>query len=87
MTTFATTGTGSLKHEVAAFMGSDGTVSHARCGQPLEFHGKRGSVAVDFFCLDCREHVVAAASPAARPRDGHPRARAWTPRFAIVDAD
>ena len=38
-------------------MGSDGTVSHARCGQPLEFHGTRGSVAVDFLCLDCQEHV------------------------------
>ena len=52
MTTCATTGTGSLQHEAAAFMGSDGTVLHARCGQPLEFHGTRGSVAVDFFCLD-----------------------------------
>ena len=56
MTTCATE-TGSLKQEAAASMGSDGTISHARCGQPLEFHGTRGSVAVDFFCLDCQEHV------------------------------
>jgi hypothetical protein len=56
MTSQATTGTGSFERS-AAYMGSDGTVSHARCGQPLEFHGTRGSVAVDFFCLDCQEHV------------------------------
>ena len=57
MTSQATTGTGSFERS-AAYMGSDGTVSHARCGQPLEFHGTRGSVAVDFFCLDCQEHVT-----------------------------
>jgi hypothetical protein len=56
MTSQATTGTGSFERS-AAYMGSDGTVSHARCGQPLEFHGTRGSVAVDFLCLDCQEHV------------------------------
>ena len=56
MTSQATTGTGSFERS-AAYMGSDGTVSHARCGQPLEFHGTRGSVAVDFLCLDCPEHV------------------------------
>jgi hypothetical protein len=87
MTTCATTGTGSLQHEVAAFMGSDGTVSHARCGQPLEFHGTRGSVAVDFFCLDCREHVSLPLHRLPGLEMGIHEPGAWTPRFAIVDAD
>lgn len=87
MTTCATTGTSSLEHEAAAFMGSDGTVSHARCGQPLEFHGTRGSVAVDFFCLACQEHVSLPLRRLPSLEMGVHAPGAWAPRFAIIDAD
>lgn len=87
MTTCATTGTSSLEREAAAFMGSDGTVSHARCGQPLEYHGTRGSVAVDFVCLDCQEHVSLPLHRLPSLAMGVHAPGAWTPRFAIIDAD
>src|SRR5215468_382595 len=43
-----------------AFMGSDGTVWHSRCERPLEYHGTRDGLVVDFFCADCQEHVSLA---------------------------
>lgn len=86
MTTCATA-TGSLKQEAAAFMGSDGTISHARCGQPLEFHGTRGSVAVDFFCLDCQEHVSLPLRRLPSLEMGVHAPGSWSPRFAIAGAD
>jgi hypothetical protein len=86
MTTCATA-TGSLKQEAAAFMGSDGTISHARCGQPLEFHGTRGSIAVDFFCLDCQEHVSLPLRRLPSLEMGVHAPGSWAPRFAIAGAD
>jgi hypothetical protein len=87
MTNCATTGMSSLEREAAAFMGSDGTISHARCGQPLEYHGTRGSVAVDFVCVECREHVSLPLHrlPSLEMRVHAPGACA--PRFALIDAD
>lgn len=87
MTTSTANGTGSLDLEAAAFMGSDGTVSHARCGQPLEFHGKRGSVAVDFFCLECQEHVSLPLRRLPSLEMGVHAPGDWVPRFAIIDGD
>ena len=86
MTTDATTGTGSLERGAAACMGSDGTVSHLRCGQPLEFHGTRGSVSVDFFCLDCQEHVSLPIRRMPSLEMGVHTPGAWSPRFAIIYA-
>jgi len=42
---------------IGVFMGSDGAICHASCWRPLEYHGVRGSLQVDFFCPGCVEHV------------------------------
>lgn len=83
--TCATTGTDSLERRDAAYMGSDGTVSHVRCGQPLEFHGTRGSVSVDFFCLDCQEHASLPLRRLPSLEMGVHAPGVWSPRFAIID--
>ena len=54
-------------------MGSDGTIFHARCGQPLAYMRTRGGLELDFYCLECVEHVtlplhaMARVPMAARP--------------------
>ncbi len=54
-------------------MGSDGTIFHARCGQPLAYMRTRGGLDLDFYCLECVEHVtlplhaMARVPMAARP--------------------
>jgi hypothetical protein len=37
---------------------SGGMVCHVRCGQPLEFQGRRAGVELDFYCHRCIEHVT-----------------------------
>ncbi|HTK92041.1 MAG TPA: hypothetical protein VL948_17545 [Verrucomicrobiae bacterium] len=70
-----------------AFMGSDGTVWHVRCEQPLEYHGTRGGLMVDFFCADCQEHVsLPLRGMPSLAMDRHARGR-WTPRFVLAHAD
>lgn len=74
------------RHVNAAFMGSDGTVWHTRCDQPLEYHGTRGGLMVDFFCPDCQEHV---SLPLRRlpSMDMDRETGHWAPRFALTYAD
>ncbi len=43
---------------VSVFFHTDGTICHAWCGRPLEFHGSRGGLELDFFCTRCMEHVT-----------------------------
>lgn len=35
-----------------------GLFHHAWCHQPLEYHGRRAALEVDFYCLRCVEHVT-----------------------------
>ena len=71
----------------AAFMGSDGTVWHSRCAQPLEYHGTRGGLMVDFFCPDCQEHVSLPLRRLPSLDMGRPAPGDWAPRFALSHAD
>ncbi len=50
----------------AVYVGSDGTIYHARCGQPVEYLRTRGGLELDFYCLACVEHVTLALN--ALPR-------------------
>ncbi len=43
---------------VMVFRTRDGRISHARCGQPLEFQGRRAQLELDFYCQRCVEHVT-----------------------------
>jgi hypothetical protein len=43
---------------VMVFWTRDGRISHARCGQPLEFQGRRAGLELDFYCQRCVEHVT-----------------------------
>ncbi len=43
---------------VNVFMGSDGTIFHSCCWQPLQYLHVRGGVEVDFFCPGCVGHVT-----------------------------
>ena len=43
---------------VTVYFHTDGELHHAWCGQPLEFHGTRAGLEIDFFCLYCVEHVT-----------------------------
>lgn len=43
---------------VNVFMGSDGTIYHSRCWQPLAYQTVRGGLALDFYCAGCVEHVT-----------------------------
>lgn len=47
-----------LPQVVAVFRRSDGTVCHARCGQPLTLQGVRGLLEADFYCYRCLAHVT-----------------------------
>ena len=44
--------------EVKVFMGSDGTIFHSSCWQPVQYQGIRGEVEVDFFCPGCMDHAT-----------------------------
>jgi hypothetical protein len=81
----AETSTGNLD-VAAAFMGSDGTVWHSRCAQPLEYHGTRGGLVVDFFCPDCQEHVSLPLRRLPSLDMGRPARREWAPRFSLSHA-
>jgi hypothetical protein len=35
-----------------------GEVHHARCATELSFIGIRGGIEVDFYCMNCREHIT-----------------------------
>ncbi len=43
---------------VTVYLSPDGLFHHAWCHQPLEYHGRRARLEVDFFCLRCVEHVA-----------------------------
>jgi hypothetical protein len=43
---------------VIVYMQPDGTICHSRCRQALEYHGIRGGLEADFYCLRCLEHVT-----------------------------
>ncbi len=40
------------------YIGSDGTIYHARCGQAVEYMRTRSGLELDFYCLTCVEHVT-----------------------------
>ena len=40
------------------FRTRDGDLQHSWCGQPLEFHGRRARLELDFYCHRCLEHVT-----------------------------
>ncbi|HUG38241.1 MAG TPA: hypothetical protein VML54_14885 [Candidatus Limnocylindrales bacterium] len=63
--------------ELAVYMGSDGAICHAPCWQPLQYHGVRGGLAVDFYCPGCVEHVTLPLSslPSIPMSAGRPAAR------------
>jgi hypothetical protein len=67
-------------------MGSDGTVWHTRCDQPLEYHGTRDGLMVDFFCSDCQEHVSLPLRRLPSLDMSHATGH-WAPRFALTHAD
>ncbi len=88
MTTHATTESSTGDRDIAvAFMGSDGTVWHSSCAQPLEYHGTRGGLVVDFFCPDCREHVSLPLRRLPSLDMDRPAPGEWAPRFALSQAD
>jgi len=43
---------------VTVFRTPGGQVHHTRCHQPLEYHGRRAQLELDFYCLRCIEHVT-----------------------------
>ena len=43
---------------VAVYFHTDGELHHGWCGHPLEFHGTRAGLEMDFFCIHCVEHVT-----------------------------
>ncbi len=51
---------------VSVFFHTDGTICHSWCGRPLEFHGSRGGLELDFFCTRCIEHVTLPQSVLSR---------------------
>jgi hypothetical protein len=51
---------------VSVFFHTDGTICHSWCGRPLEFHGSRGGLELDFFCTRCVEHVTLPQSVLSR---------------------
>jgi hypothetical protein len=40
------------------FRTGGGDLRHAWCGQPLEYHGRRARLELDFYCRRCLEHVT-----------------------------
>lgn len=48
------------------YMGSDGTIHHAWCGRPLQYQHMRGGLELDFYCLQCVEHVTVPVHALAR---------------------
>jgi hypothetical protein len=51
---------------VTVYQAPDGLFHHTWCHQPLEYHGRRARLEVDFFCLRCVEHVALPESVLAR---------------------
>lgn len=37
---------------------ASGEFHHTRCDRELTFVGVRGGIEIDFYCLNCREHVT-----------------------------
>ncbi|HKZ04845.1 MAG TPA: hypothetical protein VJU81_05185 [Methylomirabilota bacterium] len=86
MTTSTMAGSDREARITAAFMGSDGTVWHARCDQPLAYHGTRDGLIVDFFCSDCQEHLSLPLRRLPSLTMDHETGH-WTPRFALAHSD
>jgi hypothetical protein len=63
------------------FRTRDGRIGHSRCGRPLEFHGCRAGIELDFYCHACVEHVtlpecVLSRIPLGDQTAAHPASRA-----------
>jgi len=43
---------------VTVFRRWEGGIYHARCRHQIQFHGTRGGLEADFYCLSCCEHVT-----------------------------
>jgi hypothetical protein len=43
---------------VTVFVGVQGGIHHARCGRRIGYQGSRGGQELDFYCLECREHIT-----------------------------
>ena len=71
----------------AAFMGSDGTIWHSRCEQPLEYHGTRDGLVVDFFCADCQQHISLPLRGMPSLDMNRQTPLRWAPRFALAQGD
>jgi len=48
------------------YIGSDGTIYHARCGQAVEYMRTRNGLELDFYCLTCVEHVTLSLNALSR---------------------
>jgi hypothetical protein len=36
----------------------DGSLHHARCARRMDFQGRRAGLELDFYCLQCCEHIT-----------------------------
>ncbi len=43
------------------YRGADGSLLHARCASRMGFQGRRAGLELDFYCLQCCEHVTLTA--------------------------
>ena len=55
---------------VMVFRTPDGRIGHGRCGEILEFQGRRAGIELDFYCQRCVEHVTLPACILSRIPSG-----------------
>jgi hypothetical protein len=40
------------------YRAADGSLHHARCASRMDFQGRRAGLELDFYCLQCCEHIT-----------------------------
>jgi hypothetical protein len=58
MQTTTTTTRPAMPPVSTVYRAADGSLHHARCASRMEFQGRRAGLELDFYCLQCCEHIT-----------------------------
>ena len=53
-----TTSRNSMPPVATVYRAPDGSLHHSHCGTRMDFQGRRAGLELDFYCLNCCEHIT-----------------------------
>lgn len=56
--TTITTARAPMPPVATVYRAPDGSLHHARCASRMDFQGRRAGLELDFYCLQCCEHIT-----------------------------